>query len=238
MIAADWASKIESSIVSLFTSAYVFHWSTYLPNLPMTYPPSFDSRAIMYPSSREVRDYFAWRQADSECSTDRVLADVPASSHKQPAKHRFLGVGQIWSVDQGGQQDSPGGSLAWKTTEAHDSRARMQRPKTKSCSLSSGSITTPFLLAFAKGARSSDSILPPIAPSGSRLGPCPVKVRPTPSVNLTRVRSGSSRCYMRTSSRMGSGRRDHGYWHSRAQVRISESVILSMHIIHRQVYKV
>ncbi|WWC92381.1 uncharacterized protein L201_007338 [Kwoniella dendrophila CBS 6074] len=58
-------SKITSSIVSLFTSAYVFHWSVYLPNTPLQYPPSFDSRAVIYPTEKEVRDYFAWRQADT-----------------------------------------------------------------------------------------------------------------------------------------------------------------------------
>ncbi|ORY31282.1 putative tRNA guanylyltransferase [Naematelia encephala] len=58
-------SKINSSIVSLFTSSYVYHWPTYLPNTPLQYPPSFDSRVILYPSAKEVRDYFSWRQADT-----------------------------------------------------------------------------------------------------------------------------------------------------------------------------
>ncbi|WVW80765.1 hypothetical protein I302_102751 [Kwoniella bestiolae CBS 10118] len=58
-------SKISSSIVSLFTSSYVFHWPSYFPDNPLKYPPSFDSRAVMYPGEREVRDYFAWRQADT-----------------------------------------------------------------------------------------------------------------------------------------------------------------------------
>lgn len=31
----------------------------------MIYPPSFDSRAVLYPSPQQVRDYFSWRQADS-----------------------------------------------------------------------------------------------------------------------------------------------------------------------------
>ncbi|WWC72647.1 uncharacterized protein I206_106611 [Kwoniella pini CBS 10737] len=58
-------SKISSSIVSLFTSAYVFHWSHFFPNDPLKYPPSFDSRAVVYPTDKEIRDYFAWRQADT-----------------------------------------------------------------------------------------------------------------------------------------------------------------------------
>ncbi|KIR24820.1 tRNA(His) guanylyltransferase [Cryptococcus deuterogattii LA55] len=58
-------SKINSSIVSLFTSAYVFHWTRFFPNTPLLYPPSFDGRVILYPNIEEVRDYFSWRQADT-----------------------------------------------------------------------------------------------------------------------------------------------------------------------------
>jgi tRNA(His) 5'-end guanylyltransferase len=53
-------------LTSLFTSAYVFHWNTYLPDTPLSYPPSFDGRVVVYPGKQEARDYFAWRQADSE----------------------------------------------------------------------------------------------------------------------------------------------------------------------------
>ncbi|KAK8850597.1 hypothetical protein IAR55_004516 [Kwoniella newhampshirensis] len=58
-------SKISSSIVSLFTSSYVFYWSQYFPNTPLRYPPSFDSRVVLYPGEKELRDYFSWRQADT-----------------------------------------------------------------------------------------------------------------------------------------------------------------------------
>ena len=58
-------AKIISTITSLFTSCYVFYWKQYFPDTPMCYPPSFDGRIILYPTEREVRDYFAWRQADS-----------------------------------------------------------------------------------------------------------------------------------------------------------------------------
>lgn len=72
---ADRCSKIESSIVSLFTSAYVFYWPTFFPDLAMSYPPSFDSRAVLYPADQQVRDYFAWRQADSEspCEVEGLM---------------------------------------------------------------------------------------------------------------------------------------------------------------------
>lgn len=96
-------SKLVSLLVSLFTSAFVYHWSTYFPPPPsppaasttssggntldypasfelladsvqpptaadagrLLYPPSFDGRVVCYPSEKEVRDYFAWRQVDS-----------------------------------------------------------------------------------------------------------------------------------------------------------------------------
>ncbi|KZO99082.1 tRNAHis guanylyltransferase [Calocera viscosa TUFC12733] len=58
-------SKILSAILSIFTSSYVFHWPTFFPSTPLQYPPSFDARIVLYPSEKEVRDYFAWRQADT-----------------------------------------------------------------------------------------------------------------------------------------------------------------------------
>ncbi|KAI1311924.1 hypothetical protein EDD11_003242 [Mortierella claussenii] len=59
-------SKIVSTVVSLFTSAYVYYWSDYFTEMrrPL-YPPVFDGRAVLYPSEAEIKDYFAWRQADT-----------------------------------------------------------------------------------------------------------------------------------------------------------------------------
>lgn len=58
------ASKLVTHIVSLFTSAYVFNWSKYMSD-QLQYPPSFDGRLVVYPSQKEVKDYFAWRQVDT-----------------------------------------------------------------------------------------------------------------------------------------------------------------------------
>ncbi|KAF9483189.1 tRNAHis guanylyltransferase [Pholiota conissans] len=58
-------SKIVSTLTSLFTSCYVFHWPKYFPDRPILYPPSFDGRIVLYPTEKHVRDYFAWRQADT-----------------------------------------------------------------------------------------------------------------------------------------------------------------------------
>lgn len=56
--------KIVSTVVSLFTSAYVFNWSRFLPDVKLLYPPCFDGRAVLYPTTRHLRDYLSWRQAD------------------------------------------------------------------------------------------------------------------------------------------------------------------------------
>ncbi|GLU13218.1 hypothetical protein SLE2022_298630 [Rubroshorea leprosula] len=58
------ASEIVSAIVSFFTSAYVTKWREFFPDKELKYPPSFDGRAICYPSSKILRDYLAWRQVD------------------------------------------------------------------------------------------------------------------------------------------------------------------------------
>lgn len=57
-------SKIMSYINSLFTSSYVFFWKDYFKDQKLRYPPSFDSRCILYPSNENLRDYLSWRQAD------------------------------------------------------------------------------------------------------------------------------------------------------------------------------
>ncbi|KAK0734232.1 tRNAHis guanylyltransferase-domain-containing protein [Lasiosphaeria miniovina] len=59
------ASKLVSTVVSTFTAYYIFLWSTYFPETPLTAPlPSFDSRAVCYPSLQNLRDYMSWRQVD------------------------------------------------------------------------------------------------------------------------------------------------------------------------------
>ncbi|KAG0225483.1 hypothetical protein BGW41_004686 [Actinomortierella wolfii] len=59
-------AKIVSTVVSLFTSAYLYFWNDYFPESRRPkYPPCFDGRAVLYPSDEEVKDYFAWRQADT-----------------------------------------------------------------------------------------------------------------------------------------------------------------------------
>ncbi|PIA17500.1 tRNAHis guanylyltransferase [Coemansia reversa NRRL 1564] len=58
------ASKLTTLLVSQFTSAYVFYWHEHFPDTELLFPPAFDSRVVMYPSERIMRDYLCWRQAD------------------------------------------------------------------------------------------------------------------------------------------------------------------------------
>lgn len=59
------ASKLMTCINSLFTSSYVFFWSHWFPTKKLLYPPSFDSRVVLYPTDENLRDYLSWRQADT-----------------------------------------------------------------------------------------------------------------------------------------------------------------------------
>lgn len=60
-----FSSKLVSTVVSTFTANYVYFWSTHFPDSPLSPPlPSFDGRAVCYPSVQNLRDYMSWRQAD------------------------------------------------------------------------------------------------------------------------------------------------------------------------------
>jgi tRNA(His) guanylyltransferase len=62
-------AKILSTVLSTFTSAYVFGWGAIFGDaVPLRYPPTFDARVVLYPEARHVRNYFAWRQTDSTSS--------------------------------------------------------------------------------------------------------------------------------------------------------------------------
>ncbi|KAF6146367.1 hypothetical protein GIB67_020461 [Kingdonia uniflora] len=57
-------SKIVSVIVSFFSSVYVRKWKDFFPQKELRSIPSFDCRAICYPSIKSIKDYLAWRQVD------------------------------------------------------------------------------------------------------------------------------------------------------------------------------
>jgi len=51
-------------VVSTFSASYVFFWNAIFPNTPLKTIPGFDGRIVLYPSYRNLRDYFSWRQVD------------------------------------------------------------------------------------------------------------------------------------------------------------------------------
>jgi len=58
-------SKLVTTVVSTFTSYYVHLWPSFFPGNPLSPPlPSFDGRAVQYPSTQNLRDYMSWRQVD------------------------------------------------------------------------------------------------------------------------------------------------------------------------------
>jgi tRNA(His) guanylyltransferase len=52
--------------VSSFTAFYHHFWSARFPNTELSPErlPTFDGRAVIYPSTKTLRDYLAWRQVD------------------------------------------------------------------------------------------------------------------------------------------------------------------------------
>lgn len=58
-------SKLVSTVVSVFSTAYALFWPQCFPGVSLTPPyPSFDGRAVAYPTLKNLRDYLCWRQAD------------------------------------------------------------------------------------------------------------------------------------------------------------------------------
>eukprot|EP00924_Labyrinthula_sp_SR-Ha-C_P009262 snap_masked-scaffold_2-processed-gene-18.41-mRNA-1 protein AED:0.03 eAED:0.03 QI:0/0/0/1/1/1/2/0/237 len=56
-------SKILSTIVSIFTAAFVYHWKGFF-NTDLNSIPTFDGRIICYPNELLIQHYFSWRQVD------------------------------------------------------------------------------------------------------------------------------------------------------------------------------
>ncbi|OTB19511.1 hypothetical protein K445DRAFT_314394 [Daldinia sp. EC12] len=92
------ASKIVSTIVSTFTAYYVYLWSTYFPDTPLSPPlPSFDGRAVCYPSVQNLRDYMSWRQVDCHINnlyntTFWSLVQLPPKMDTKDAEHLLSGT--------------------------------------------------------------------------------------------------------------------------------------------------
>lgn len=66
------------------------------------YPPSFDGRIVLYPTEKVVRDYFSWRQVDSEYS---FLANCVGLENVRRVAHiNNLYNTAFWALVQEGKQ--------------------------------------------------------------------------------------------------------------------------------------
>jgi tRNA(His) guanylyltransferase len=60
------AAKLVSTIVSTFTAFYVHLWGKFMTGVELEsgWLPTFDGRAVCFPSLGNLRDYLSWRQVD------------------------------------------------------------------------------------------------------------------------------------------------------------------------------
>jgi len=60
------SSKLVSLITSCFTSNYTRLWTQVIgEDRPLRCSPTFDGRAVLYPTEELVKDYLSWRQVDT-----------------------------------------------------------------------------------------------------------------------------------------------------------------------------
>ena len=62
-------AKLVTLVVSCFSASYARFWSEFLPETALTQTPSFDGRAVCYPTDQTLRDYLSWRQVDTHINT-------------------------------------------------------------------------------------------------------------------------------------------------------------------------
>jgi hypothetical protein len=64
------AAKLISTVVSTFTAFYVHLWGKFMEEVELeaSFLPTFDGRAVCYPSVGNLRDYMRWRQVDCKSS--------------------------------------------------------------------------------------------------------------------------------------------------------------------------
>jgi tRNA(His) guanylyltransferase len=64
------AAKLVSTVVSTFTAFYVHLWGKFIEGVELEAGclPTFDGRAVCYPSVGNLRDYMRWRQVDCKSS--------------------------------------------------------------------------------------------------------------------------------------------------------------------------
>ncbi|RCK65494.1 tRNA(His) guanylyltransferase [Candida viswanathii] len=58
--------NLTTLFASLMSTYYMHFWPQVFPEKPLDvdHLPTFDARAVLYPSFKHIRDYFSWRQVD------------------------------------------------------------------------------------------------------------------------------------------------------------------------------
>jgi len=106
------SSKLVTTIVSTFTAYFVHLWSQFFPEKPLSPPlPSFDGRAVQYPSVQNLRDYMSWRQVD--CHVNNLYNTT------------FWALIQLGELDAKGAEKELAGSLAADKNEILFSRFKI-----------------------------------------------------------------------------------------------------------------
>ncbi|XP_024030765.1 tRNA(His) guanylyltransferase 1 [Morus notabilis] len=89
------ASDIVTTVASFFASMYVINWQEFFQQKELKYLPSFDGRAVCYPSSEILRDYLAWRQVDCHINNQYNTCFwelVKSGKGKSEAQHYLKGT--------------------------------------------------------------------------------------------------------------------------------------------------
>ncbi|XP_010268602.1 PREDICTED: tRNA(His) guanylyltransferase 1-like [Nelumbo nucifera] len=90
-----YSSQIVSRVVSFFSSMYVMKWKEFFLQKELKYAPSFDGRAICYPSAEILQDYLAWRQVDCHINNQYNTCFwmlVKSGKAKSEAQHILKGT--------------------------------------------------------------------------------------------------------------------------------------------------
>lgn len=96
--------KISSTIVSLFTSAYVTNWRHNFDQ-DIDGIASFDSRCVLYPNMQTIRDYISWRQADCHINNLYNTAFWELVQNKASLKNEQEAEEILKKTDSGGKNE-------------------------------------------------------------------------------------------------------------------------------------
>lgn len=90
--------KLITAFSSGFSAYYQYYWNIVFPNKPLSVErlPTFDARAVVYPSDSIVKDYFRWRQVDCHINNlyNTSFWNLVIKGHLSPqeAENKLMGT--------------------------------------------------------------------------------------------------------------------------------------------------